>query len=120
MTNGETYTPVPITDGKTAMRACLHMILKHTADMFEGLVDVVAEKYKLDKEEMMNVIIDHPRFKEMSVDPVMLDLGYILDPAGAAGAAEPPKKIRIMKIKPKTANATATAAALEPSAAPEQ
>lgn len=106
MANGESYEKerVPITDAKTATRACLHMILKHTADMFVGIVEIVSETYKIDPDEMMNVITSHPRYKEMTVDPVMLDLGYILDPAAAepkpaATVAKP--KVRVMKIKPK-------------------
>jgi hypothetical protein len=111
MADGTAYEPHPVKDGKAAMSACLHMILKHTADMFVGIVEIVAEKYKIDPNEMMHVITEHPRYKEMHVDPVMLDLGYIVDTTAAAAipAAKPPAaekpKVRIMKIKPKAAAA---------------
>ena len=110
MANGESYEKerVPVTDAKTATRACLHMILKHTADMFVGIVEIVAEKYKIDPDEMMNVITSHPRYKDMIVDPVMLDLGYILGPEPAA-ASVPKPKVRVMKIKPKVIPAPAQA-----------
>jgi hypothetical protein len=137
MADGNPYEPTPVKDGRAAMRACLHMILKHTADMFVGIVEIVAEKYKIDPDEMMHVITEHPRYKEMQVDPVMHDLGYIVNTAAATAAAtaattaatpendrggrdthlaplsgptEKPK-VRVMKIKPKVAAATAPAAA---------
>jgi hypothetical protein len=139
MATGEPYVAEPVRDGKTAMRACLHMVLKHTADMFISIVDIVAEKYEIDKDEIVEVIRQHPRFKEMDVDPVMLDLGYILDPAASSGAAAVPsgaaapeaaataselepkkeaKPARIFKIKPKKV-ATAAAATEEPPAPAE-
>jgi hypothetical protein len=111
MADGNPYEPAPVKDGRAAMRACLHMILKHTADMFVGIVEIVAEKYKIDPDEMMHVITEHPRYKEMHVDPVMHDLGYIVNAAAAPAAAPEKPKVRIMKIKPKVAAATAPAAA---------
>ncbi len=106
MATGETFEPVQVKNGKTAMTACLHMILKHTADVFEGIMEIVSEKYGIDKDEMMDVVMDHPRFKDMSSNPVVEDLGYIIDtrqePAAAPPIEEPAKpKTRVFKIKPK-------------------
>ncbi len=107
MADGTPYVTVPVKDGSSAMRACLHMILKHTADMFVGIVEIVAEKYKIDPDEMMQVITEHPRYKEMHVDPVMHDLGYIVGgDAPAEPEAKPPVR-RVMKIKPKAPAAAA-------------
>lgn len=116
MADGTPYVTVPVKDGGSAMRACLHMILKHTADMFVGIVEIVAEKYEIDPDEMMQVITEHPRYKEMHVDPVMHDLGYIVNGGAAAAAAaaaspepKPPVR-RVMKIKPKAPVAAAAPA----------
>jgi hypothetical protein len=51
--SGEPYLKIPVKDSSTAMRACLHMMLKHTSDMFLTVVDIIAEKYKIDPDEMM-------------------------------------------------------------------
>lgn len=114
MATGEAYQPTPVKDGKTAMTACLHIILKHTADVFEGIVGIVSEKYGIDKDEMMSVVMDHPRFKDMSSNPVVEDLGYIMDTREAAEAPAAPtapvteeKKTKVFKIKPKVPKASA-------------
>lgn len=110
MATGDAYVPIPIKDGKAAMTACLHMILKHTADVFEGIVDIVSEKYGIDKEEMMTVVMDHPRFKDMSANPIVEDLGYIMDTREATAVPAVPateeKKTKVFKIKPKAPKAS--------------
>ena len=111
MATGEEYVATPVKDGRSAMTACLHIILKHTADVFEGIVDIVSEKYGIEKDEMMAVVMDHPRFKDMSANPIVQDLGYILDTregarevtAVPAVPATEEKKTKVFKIKPKAA-----------------
>lgn len=91
LSTGETFAPGAVTDGKSALRATMMMILKHTADMFVTIVDIVAETYELDKDEMMKAVQEHPRFTDMLVNPVLHDLAYLERPAEAAGAeAETP------------------------------
>ena len=86
LATGEQFPRGEVTDGKSAMRAAVMMILKHTADMFTTIVGIVAEKYELDEDEMMKVIQEHPRFTDMLVDPVLHDLGYLERPAAEAPA----------------------------------
>ncbi len=99
------------------------MVLKHTAEVFESVVDIIAEKYGLEREQMMTVVKEHPRFQNMSVEPAILDftrepqpepepledftmMSDALDEIQPAPAAAPaPKAKRAIKIKPKAAAA---------------
>jgi hypothetical protein len=102
-----------------AFRVALNMVLKHTAEVFESVVDIIAEKYGLDREQMMTVVKEHPRFQNMSVEPAILDFTREPQPeplqdfsamSDALDAIEPapapaPKPKRTIKIKPKAAAA---------------
>jgi hypothetical protein len=94
--SGEGYVRIPIRDSSTAMRASLHMILKHTADMFLTITDIIAEKYQIDADEMVKAVQEHPKYKEMYVNPILEDLGYVGSVAGAAEteAQAPPEAIQ--------------------------
>jgi len=97
------YKPSPVVDAKSGLHAALHMVMKHTADMFVTIVDVLSEKYSLDKEEMFGVILEHPKYKDMYVNPVLLDLGYINSETKAepeAKAEEPEPKPTEAESKP--------------------
>ncbi len=93
MSDGSLYVPNPIKDARGGMSAALHILLKHTADMFVTVVDIIAETHGLDKDEMMNVVREHPRFAEMFVSPVLHDLAYVERPAAAAAAAAVPEPL---------------------------
>ena len=66
----------------------LEMILKHTADVFETLVEIVAEKYDIERDEMFAVITKHPKWKGMVVDPALHAL--TAEPAAPAEPAPEP------------------------------
>jgi hypothetical protein len=120
-TAGE-YVHVPVTDSRTAVRAATHMLLKHTADVFTTIVNALADHYKLDKDEMMEVITSDKRYTEMMVNPMIHDLGYLgaaapaaaEPPAAAAAAAAPPAAaapvIKKFKLKKKPATSTSSTA----------
>jgi hypothetical protein len=76
-----------VTDAKSGMAAVLHILMKHMADCLHLVLDSVVEKYGLDKEEVMRVITESPRWKEMPVNPIINDLGYILPGSELAEAA---------------------------------
>lgn len=56
---------------KKATCVVLEMILKHTADVFETLVEIVGEKYDIPRDEMFAAITEHPKWKGMVVDPAL-------------------------------------------------
>ena len=92
------YVSVPVSNQSDAMIATLQIVLSHTADVFQGVVDAVAEHYKLDKEEMMAVIRKHPKFMGVIQNPVLQDLGYLYQ---EKAAVEPAVKAKfIPKKKP--------------------
>jgi len=74
------YVTLKVETKEDAMRACLHMILKHTADMFVTITEIVAEEYKLDSVEIVKTIQASPRFEALCADDVLLTLGYLDKP----------------------------------------
>ena len=73
---GEEYTPVDIKNPSSAMNACLHLFMSHSVDFFAIMLDIIADKYGLTKDEMVETVIQDPRMKNMSVNPVIHSLGY--------------------------------------------
>jgi len=94
-------TPVPVVEkpktAEDATKAVLAIVLNHTAETFHGIVNAISEHYKLDKDEMMSVVVNHPSFKEGVVDPVLNDLGFLGLNACDAEVAKPTKKFVIKK-----------------------
>lgn len=104
-----TFVPLKVETESDAMRACLHMILKHSADMFVTICEIVAEEYKLDHGKMIDTIRASPRFEKLCADDVLLTLGYFDSkteaPAPAPAVQEKPKrKPRAPKAAPTITN----------------
>ncbi len=78
----------PVKDAKSGLAAVLHILMKHMSDCMHLVLDSVVEKYGLDKEEVMAVITENPRWKEMYVNPIIHDLGYVL-PGSELAVASP-------------------------------
>ena len=115
----EPYVPRDITSGRAAYAASLHLLFKHVADFHILMVDIIAEKYKLDATEIIHACHEDKRFQEMVVSPTIHSLGYFgegdlaakrdLDPVEqlttdtaklSLGVAPPPKKKIIRKKVP--------------------
>jgi hypothetical protein len=86
------YIPLTVETKEEAMRACLHMILKHTADMFVTITEIIAEEYKLDATEMVKTIQGSPRFEKLCAEDVLLTLGYF-------EAKEEVPKVEVPKVE---------------------
>lgn len=114
------YLPLKIETKELALRACLHMILKHTADMFVTITEIVAEEYKLDATEVVKTIQGSPRFEALCADDVLLTLGY-LGEKSPVEKEEPPKSVEAVpeKTKRKPRAPKAVAAALPQPVIPE-
>ncbi len=74
--DGTPYVPLKVETKDDAMHVCLQMILKHTADMFVTICEIVAEEYKMDSTEMVNTIRNSPRFEKLCAEDVLLTMGY--------------------------------------------
>ena len=85
-------------DSRIAFTAAMEILFSHTADVFECIVDIIAEKYELDAGDIMRTILDHPSYTNMNVHPVIKSLGYFAEDARAAPAPAP-KKIKIIRKK---------------------
>jgi hypothetical protein len=72
----EPYIPVNITSARAAYAASLHLLFKHVADFHILMVDIIAEKYKLDTAEIIHVCHEDKRFQQMVVAPTIHSLGY--------------------------------------------
>jgi hypothetical protein len=119
------YVPHEVKDARSGFKAALHIVLKHTADIFEAVVGIVAEKYELDQEEMLSMIVSHPKWSQLQMNPVLHDLGYGLAPAAAVEAPveapvapqEPKKRVWSEEAKKKAAEKRAAAKAAKTAAA---
>ena len=81
-------------EAKEATKVVLEIVLSHVADIFEGIVGAVAEHYKIDVKEMMEVVKNHPSVKDVALHPALNDLGYLPKPEVKEVK---PKKFRIKK-----------------------
>jgi len=98
------------------------------------MIAIIAEKYNLDASEMINVVTEDPRYKQMQMHPVIDSLGHfnkedltkqIPPTEGVAAVAavaavaeavavvvEEPKKV-VMKLKKKKAAASSASDSVE-------
>jgi hypothetical protein len=123
--NPATHTPYSSRDMSTASeayKATLEIMFCHMADMFEVVVDIIAEKYGHSKEEMIATVKTHPAFETLRTHPVIDGLNYITEAempvaaaaaAAGAGASVATEAVPVPKKKPvirkKKAVATETA-----------
>jgi len=73
--DGTLYIPIKIEKPSDAMIVLHHTILRHTADMFKAMTSAIAERYKIDEDDILNTIIEHPNFKNFLQHPILTDLG---------------------------------------------
>jgi hypothetical protein len=120
----EPYIPKNIQTARDAYAASLHLLFKHVADFHILMVDIIAEKYKLDAAEIIHVCHEDKRFQQMVVAPTIHSLGYfneedlgakrdvVADPVEqlvgetaklSLGAAPPKKKVIRKKVVPPAA-----------------
>lgn len=94
----EPYKPIEVKDGKTAMHAVMSIFMNHTAEVFHGVVDAISDHYKISKDEMMDVILSHPAYTQIAVNPILNDLHYLRPEAKGPVAPQPkPKRKYVVK-----------------------
>lgn len=105
------YIPKEIVGYREAYAASLHLVFKHVADFHMAMLEIIAEKYGHDVDELVKVVQEDGRIKDMTVHPVIAGLGLIQQkdvPAPAEITAQesppppveaPPKKKLIVKRK---------------------
>lgn len=93
LADGSTFTPMPVKNANDALRASLLMLFKHVADVHVTVVEIVAEKFGLQVEDIHNAITDDPRWTTLLVNPLISDLT-----AAATETAVPVKKKKTIKV----------------------
>jgi hypothetical protein len=73
----ETYIPKEIVGYREAYAASLHLVFKHVADFHTAMLEIIAEKYGHDVDEMVKVVQEDSRIKDMVVNPVISGLTII-------------------------------------------
>jgi hypothetical protein len=96
----ESYVQIPVSDATDGTIAALHIVLNHTADVFRGVVDAIAEHYGLDKDEMMSVIQKHPKYTGILQNPVLEDLGYLHKNKAVVKRSYKKKVIPVVPVEP--------------------
>ena len=71
------YIPKEIVGYREAYAASLHLVFKHVADFHVAMLEIIAEKYGHDVDEMVKVVQEDSRIKDMTVNPVISGLGII-------------------------------------------
>lgn len=74
LADGSSFTPMEVKTNNDALRASLLMLFKHVADVHVTLVEIVAEKFHLKVDDIMNVVTEDPRWQTMLVDPLVTEL----------------------------------------------
>ncbi len=71
------YIPKEIVGYREAYAASLHLVFKHVADFHLAMLEIVAEKYGHDIDEMVSVIQSDSRYTDMCVHPVISGINII-------------------------------------------
>lgn len=73
----EPYIPHTIVTHRDAYSASLHLLFNHVADFHLLMIEVLAEKYNLDADEMIQTVQNDQRMKDIIVDPTLKSLTHI-------------------------------------------
>jgi hypothetical protein len=137
----DAYLATKVHDPKSALAAVMNLTLKHTADVLTMFVDIIAEKYGIDAEEMMDAVSADERFTGLVVDPLLhaaapedepstvpaIPVEAVAAAAAASAKRRGPKKLSEMTAEERAAHdakvaarqATRLAAAVVAAAEPE-
>ena len=74
LADGSILTPMPVKNSNDALRASLLMLFKHVADVHVTVVEIVAEKFNLNVEDIHQAIQEDPRWTDLLVNPLITDL----------------------------------------------
>jgi hypothetical protein len=70
------YVPLTIVTGRDAYAASLHVLFQHIATFHLQVIELIAEKYNLDSEDIIKSVQEDPRFQELNNNPVIQSMGY--------------------------------------------
>jgi propanediol dehydratase large subunit len=70
------YISHEIVGNRSAYAACLHLVFQHTADVHITMMEILAEKYGLSVNDMIETVTKEARFKDMMINPALNGMGY--------------------------------------------
>jgi hypothetical protein len=70
------YISREIVGNRSAYAACLHLVFQHTADIHITMMEILAEKYGLSVNDMIETVTKEDRFKNMMIHPALNGMGY--------------------------------------------
>jgi len=73
----EPYIPPEIITNRDAYGASLHLLFKHTADFHMLMIEILAEKTGLDATEIVQVIQNDQRYKDIIVNPTITSMSLV-------------------------------------------
>lgn len=82
------YSGVDMRNPKNAYAATIHLMMAHISDFHKLMVRIISEKYKISEDEMMSVIINHPDYTNMQVNPMFQSLGLFTQEDADGALAE--------------------------------
>lgn len=99
------YNPEHIKKHNTiAFKAAMEVLFAHTADVFSCIVDIIADKYELNADDIMETVVNHPKYTSLTVHPVINSLSYFTADDAVTALTTPiatatPAVKKILKIK---------------------
>lgn len=92
----EPYIPISIKTNRDAYSASLDMIFKHVAEFHVTIVQIIADKYGLDVNDIMSEVRNDDRYQ--SITNVTNGMGYVNnDPPVVEKTEEEPKPRKVVK-----------------------
>jgi hypothetical protein len=76
--NGERvpYIARKITNHYRGYTAALHLVFQHTADVYMIMLEIIADKYGFNGDDMINAVMEDPRFKNVMMNPLLSSMNY--------------------------------------------
>jgi hypothetical protein len=71
------YIPIKIISPSSAYKATMQILLKHTADINHIMMKIIAKKYNIALEDMIQSVTEDPEYKKMLTAPTINTLSYV-------------------------------------------
>ena len=94
---GGKMAPLTVQTPNDALKLTLLMMMKHTADVHLTVLEIIAEKYSLNLDDMVDTVKAHPRWHEILQTPLISDLSAV---AIAPVPQDPIKPKKVVQTPP--------------------
>ena len=71
---------VEVSSPNEGLQASLSILLQHVAEFHIALIETIAEHYELDADEIIEVVKNHPRTKEIATHPLLEEADLLVKP----------------------------------------